>query len=393
MKFHIIAAKDIKIILRDRNALLMMFLVPMLIISISGLALGGDYEQNIRITVLVVDLDNDEVSRGLVEFLEEIDILDVDMESNEFAARDRVKNQEYGRLIIIPLGFTESVMTGQDTELLIIVNLIEESSNTVLEKIVEGYANRMSTNVVVVKTASAYGIPVYTEEQILEIVDTAEEFVHPPPVKVTIQSTTSNLVEFSAFTQYVPGFAVMFLMFTTVQIGSVSLIKEHEAGTLRRLVTAPISKAEIIGGKIASTFIRGFVQLTVLIYFGHVVFGLDLGSDILALFVLIAAITLASTGLGVLVAVLVKTADQADSVSLLLVMIMSALGGSWWPLFIEPQFMQDMAHFTITAWAMEGFYDLIYFDLGLNGILEEVGWLVLMMIIFFGIAISRFKFE
>jgi linearmycin/streptolysin S transport system permease protein len=393
MKFHLIAAKDVKIVLRDRNALLMMFLVPMLIISISGLALGGDYEQNIRISVLVVDLDNDEVSRGLVEFLEEIDILDVDMESNEFAARDRVKNQEYGRLIIIPLGFTESVMTGQDTELLIIVNPIEESSNTVLEKIVEGYANRMSTNVVVVKTASAYGIPVYTEEQILEIVDTAEEFVHPPPVKVTIQSTTSNLVEFSAFTQYVPGFAVMFLMFTTVQIGSVSLIKEHEAGTLRRLVTAPISKAEIIGGKIASTFIRGFVQLTVLIYFGHVVFGLDLGSDILALFVLIAAITLASTGLGVLVAVLVKTADQADSVSLLLVMIMSALGGSWWPLFIEPQFMQDMAHFTITAWAMEGFYDLIYFDLGLNGILEEVGWLVLMMIIFFGIAISRFKFE
>ena len=393
MKFHLIAAKDVKIVLRDRNALLMMFLVPMLIISISGLALGGDYEQNIRISVLVVDLDNDEVSRGLVEFLEEIDILDVDMESNEFAARDRVKNQEYGRLIIIPLGFTESVMTGQDTELLIIENPTEESQNTVLEKIVEGYASRISTNVVVVKTVGAYGIPVYTEEQIMEIVDTAEQFVQPPPVEVTIESTASSLAEFSAFTQYVPGFAVMFLMFTTVQIGSVSLIKEQEAGTLRRLVTAPISRVEIIGGKIASTFIRGFVQLTVLMYFGNVVFGLDLGSDTLALLILIAAITLASTGLGLLVAVLVRTADQADSVSLLLVLIMSAVGGSWWPLFIEPQFMQDMAHFTITAWAMEGFYDLIYFDLGLNGILEEVGWLVLMMIIFFGIAISRFKFE
>lgn len=393
MKFHIIAIKDLKIVLRDQNALVMMFLVPMLIISVSGLALGGNFEQNIRISVLVVDLDNDEVSRGLVEFLEEIDILDVDMESNEFAARDRVRNQEYGRLIIIPVGFTEYVMTGQDTELLIIVTPTEESSNTVLEKIVEGYANRISTNVVVVKTASAYGIPAHTEEQILEIVDTAEQFVQPPPVDVIIESTTSNRVDFSAFTQYVPGFAVMFLMFTTVQIGSISLIKEHEAGTLRRLVTAPISKAEIIGGKIASTFIRGFVQLTVLIYFGHVVFGLDLGSDILALFVLIAAVTLASTGLGVLVAVLVKTADQADSLSLMLVMIMSAVGGSWWPLSVEPQFMQDLAHFTITAWAMDGFYDLLYFDLGLAGILEEVKWLVLMMVIFFGIAIRRFKFE
>ncbi len=262
-----------------------------------------------------------------------------------------------------------------------------------LEKIVEGYASRISTNVVVVKTVGAYGIPVYTEEQILEIVDTAEQFVQPPPVEVTIESTASSLAEFSAFTQYVPGFAVMFLLFTTVQIGSVSLIKEQEAGTLRRLVTAPISRVEIIGGKIASTFIRGFVQLTVLMYFGNVVFDLDLGSDTLALLILIAAITLASTGLGLMVAVLVKTADQADSVSLLLVLIMSAVGGSWWPLFIEPQFMQDMAHFTITAWAMEGFYDLIYFDLGLAGIVEEVGILVLMMIIFFGIAISQFKLE
>lgn len=392
MKFHIIAAKDLKIVMRDRNALLLLFFIPMVIISVAGLALGGESD-DIEIDVLIVDLDNDEVSRGLVEFLEEIDILNVDMESNEFAARDMVKNKEYGSLIIIPLGFTESVMTGHDTGLLIIVNPTEESFNTVVEKIVEGYASRISTNVVVVKTASAYGIPAHTEEQILEIVDTAEEFVQPPPVDVIIESTTSNLVEFSPFTQYVPGFAVMFLLFTAVQSGAISLIKEQEAGTLRRLVTAPISKAEIIGGKIASTFIRGFVQLTVLIYFGHVVFDLDLGSDILALFVLIAAVTMASTGLGLLVAVHVKTVDQADSVSLLLVMIMSSIGGSWWPLSVQPQFMQDMAHFTITAWAMDGFYDLLYFDLGLAGILEEVKWLVLMMIIFFGIAISRFKFE
>jgi len=392
MKFHIIAAKDLKIVMRDRNALLMLFFIPMVIISVAGLALGGESD-NIEIDVLIVDLDNDEVSRGLVEFLEEIDILNVDMESNEFAARDMVKNKEYGSLIIIPLGFTESVMTGHDTGLLIIVNPTEESFNTVVEKIVEGYASRISTNVVVVKTASAYGIPAHTEEQILEIVDTAEEFVQPPPVDVIIESTTSNLVDFSPFTQYAPGFAVMFLLFTAVQSGAISLIKEQEAGTLRRLVTAPISRAEIIGGKIASTFIRGFVQLTVLIYFGHVVFDLDLGSDILALLVLIAAVTMASTGLGLLVAVHVKTVDQADSLSLLLVMIMSAIGGSWWPLSVQPQFMQDLAHFTITAWAMDGFYDLLYFDQGLAGIIEEVKWLVLMMIIFFGIAIRRFKFE
>ncbi|MCD4806534.1 MAG: ABC transporter permease [Methanococcoides sp.] len=393
MKFHIIAAKDLKILIRDRNALILMFILPMVIISVAGLALGGSFSQDIGIDVLIVDLDNGEISKGFVEFLEDIDILDVDMESNEFAARERVRNQEYGRLIIIPHGFTETVRKGQDSKILIITDPTEEDQNTVVEKIVEGYASRISTNVVAVKTVAAYGVPVYSEEQIDQVVDVAEQFTQPPPVQVVTESTSSRLEEFTPFTQYVPGFAVMFLLFTTIGVGAVSLLKERESGTLRRLVTAPISKPEIIGGKIASTFFRGFVQLTVLMAFGHVAFGLDLGSSMVALIVLISAITLASTGLGLLVAVLVTTKDQADSVSNMIVLIMSAIGGSWWPLFIEPQFMQDLARLTITAWAMEGFYDLFYFDLGLAGILKEVGVLLLMAILFFGVAISRFRFE
>ena len=391
MKFHIIAAKDLLIVVRDRNAVILMFFLPMIIISVAGLALGGDYE--LGIDVLVVDLDNGETSREFVEFLEEIDILNVDMESNEFAARDRVKKQEYIILIIIPMDFTESIMKGQESELLIIADPTKKDQNTVVEQFVEGYASRVSTSVVAVKTVAAYGVPVYDEEQIFEIVDVANQFAEPPPVQVTTESTATTLGEFTSFTQCVPGFAIMFVFFATIGAGSVSLLKEQESGTLRRLVTAPLSKAEIIGGKIASTFFRGFVQLTVLIIFGHVVFDLNLGSDMVALIILISAIVLASTGLGLLVAVLVATKDQADSVSTTLTLIMSAIGGSWWPLFVEPQFMQDLARLTITAWAMDGFYDLLYFDRGLSGIMEEVKVLLFMTVVFFGVAIARFRFE
>ena len=391
MKFHIIAAKDLLIVARDRNAVILMFFLPTIIISVAGLALGGGEE--FGIDVMVVDLDNGERSREFVEVLEEIDILNVDMESNEFAARDRVKKQEYSILIIIPRDFTESIMKGQESELLIIADPTKKDQNTIVEQIVEGYASRVSTSVVAVKTVAAYGVPVYDEEQIFEIVDVANQFTEPPPVQVTTESTATTLGEFSPFIQYVPGFAVMFVFFTTIGAGSVSLLKERESGTLRRLVTAPLNRAEIIGGKIASTFLRGFVQLEILIIFGHVVFDLNLGGDMVALIILISAIVLASTGLGLLVAVLVATKDQADSVSMMLTLIMSAIGGSWWPLFIEPQFMQDLARLTITAWAMDGFYNLLYFDLGLSGIMEEVKVLLFMTVIFFGVAISRFRFE
>lgn len=393
MKLHIIAANDMLISMRDRNATIFMFLLPMVLISVAGLALGGEFEQNIRIDVLVVNLDNREISEEFVEFLEEIDILDVDMESNEFAARDRVKKQEYGILIIIPRDFTESIMKGQDCELMIITDPTEKDQNTVVEQIAEGYASRVSTSVVAIKTVAAYGVPVYDEDRISEIVETANQFAEPPPVQVTTENTATTPSKSSPFTQYVPGFAVMFVFFTTIGTGSVSLLKEQESGTLRRLVTAPISKAEILGGKIASTFFRGFVQLTILMIFGHVAFDLYLGSDMVALTLLIATIVLASTGLGLLVAVLVTTREQAESISTMLILTMSAIGGSWWPLFIEPPFMQDLAHVTITAWAMDGFYALLYFDLGLAGILKEVQVLLLMTAIFFGAAIARFRLE
>ena len=55
--------------------------------------------------------------------------------------------------------------------------------------------------------------------------------------------------------------------------------------------------------------------------------------------------------------------------------------------------MQDLAHVTITTWAMDGFYDLLYFDLGTGGIVKEVGMLLVMSVIFFGVAVSRFRFE
>lgn len=368
-----------------------MLLLPMIIISVAGFAL--DFEEGIGIDVLVVDLDNGKAARDFVEFLEGVDVLNVDMESNEFAARDKVKVEGID-LIIIPRGFTEALLQGKESELQLIVDPTQEDENTVVQKIAEGYANRLATSVIAVKTVAAYGVPVQDEEHVLKVVEVADQFADPSPVRVTTESVSAAAAtEFTTFTQYVPGFAVMFLLFSTIQAGAVSLLIEQESGTLRRLVIAPLSKADIIGGKIASSFIKGFLQLAVLLAFGHLVFSLNLGSDLLALLILMAAISFASTALGLLIAVLVRTKDQADSVAQFIVLTMSAIGGSWWPLFIEPQFMQDMAHLTITAWAMDGFYNLFFYDLGLPGILKEVGMLLLMAVLFFIMAISRFRFE
>ena len=112
-----------------------------------------------------------------------------------------------------------------------------------------------------------------------------------------------------------------------------------------------------------------------------------------ALVILISAIVLASTGLGLGGTGCHQGSDRFSLCHVTVTLIMSAIGSSWWLLFVEPQFMQDLARLTIMAWAMDGFYDLLYFDMGLSGTMEEAKVLLLMTVIFFGVAISRFRFE
>ncbi len=391
-KFLEITLNDLKVLSKDRRAVAMMFVLPMVIISIVGFALADMWGTGITITVLVVDQDDARVSHDFLDYINDINVLNVDYESNEFAAREMVKSGKYGQLIIIPQDFSKRVLSGQNAEILIVEDPTKGSSNTVVEQIVGGFTNRVSINVVAVKTVSAYGIPVYNEKKIDEIVAVASTFMEPMPV-ITQTESTSKSKALDPFTQNVPGFSIMFLLLTCSSAGSVAILKERESGTLRRLLTAPISRSTIIAGKVLSNYIRGLIQITVLMLFGHFAFGLSFGEDPLAFALLLMALTAPATGLGILISVFVSSKEQAESLSTMIVITMSGLGGSWWPIFIMPDFMQTLAHLTINAWAMDGFYDLLWHGYGLREVLPEIAMLLAIAAVFIAVAASKFRFE
>lgn len=392
MKFLSIALNDLRILSKDRRALVLMLILPMFIISIVGFALGSMWSEGIKIQVLVVDLDDAKVSHRFLDYLNDISVLNVDFEANEFVAREKVKSGEYGQLIIIPREFSKKVLAGRNAEIIIVEDPTKQSSSTVVEKIVEGFTNRISNNVIAVKTVNAFGIPVYSEKEIDEIVAVASTFAEPMPVTIETESTSKSRT-LDVFTQNVPGFSIMFLLLTCAQSGSVAILKERESGTLRRLLTAPISRSTIIAGKLISNYVRGLFQITVLFLFGHFAFGFSFGEDPLAFALLVIAIVAPATGLGILIAVFAHTKEQAESLATVIVVSMSALGGSWWPIFIMPDFMQQLAHITINAWAMDGFYDLLWHGYGLREVLPEIAVLLTIAAVFMAISASKFRFE
>jgi ABC-2 type transport system permease protein len=184
-------------------------------------------------------------------------------------------------------------------------------------------------------------------------------------LKVQEQSITGNRPSFSSLEQNIPGFSLMFVLLTLIFSVSLDLREEEVWGTNRRLSIAPLSVAALLGGKLMARPIVGIAQLSVLLLFGHFVYGLTLGHSPLALSLVVTAVVFSMTCFAAIVAALVRTREQAIPVGLSVVFVLAALGGLFWPLHDLPKWMQTVANGAMTTWSMFAIQDVILRDRGL----------------------------
>jgi len=404
-----IAWKDLKIQFRDAGAVILLFLVPMVVITIASFALGGLFEEGASaIKVPFVDADRSETSREVAAELEKVEGLILESKIKEREG-DRPMTEEHARgliedahrsvAIVIPPGFGQKMKAGGQTAFIVLQNPAERMNTTIVRGVLEAYATRLSANAVVLRVAgedvlaATRGL-ISPEEIARRTVNLSDRLWKDPPVLVN----ATNVLQVAGrgvdpFKQNVPGYAVMFALFTMLS-GGGAFLREKEMGTFRRLLMAPISRSGILFGKLLPTFITVLLQMSVFFAFGHLVFGMDLGQSPAGLAMMAVAVAMAATSLSILMAAFVKTEAQLSGASLLVVLAMSSLGGSWWPLEIVPDFMRTLAHIvTINAWAMDGFKDVIWYGRGVSDILPEAGVLLLISSLAFGVGLTRFRFD
>ncbi len=203
--------------------------------------------------------------------------------------------------------------------------------------------------------------------------------------------TAGKAVKINSFDQTVPGYAIFFALFG-LNAAAGTILQEKEDGTFRRLLIAPVQKYALLGGKLLAQFLLTLAQLAVLFIIGYFAFHLDIGSWPAVIALLIGA-SFAATGLGILLVSFVKTRRQLSSIVPLVVIITSAIGGAWWPLFIEPTWMQQIAKVGLTAWAMEGLNGVMILGKDFFQVLPDVLGLLAYGVICFVIAMRFFRFQ
>ena len=191
-------------------------------------------------------------------------------------------------------------------------------------------------------------------------------------------------------TRSVGGWAIMFLLFT-ITASSTSLFDEKKSGVVLRILSAPVSRVQILWSKYLYNISLGVIQLLVLFLIGYIIFDIDIFSNFFNLLLIIISAAAASTAFGMLLAAFSKTASQANGLGTFLILTMSAIGGAWFPTFILPPFIQILSKGTLVYWSIEGFMDVLWRNSGTLDILPIVGILLGITAVVNFISVIQFK--
>jgi ABC-2 type transport system permease protein len=183
----------------------------------------------------------------------------------------------------------------------------------------------------------------------------------------------------------------MFLMITLMSVTG-TILQARSMGVWYRMLAAPASRFEILGGYLASFFLIGWIQFGILMGISSWLFGIDWGS-VLGQAVLVSALLLCIVGLGLFIAGLVRTAEQQSALGNLLIVSTCMLGGVYWPLDVVPDTMKKIAEFIPQAWAMKGFTELVARGGSLPDILGPVAVLLGFAAVFLTVGVVRVRYE
>ncbi len=189
-------------------------------------------------------------------------------------------------------------------------------------------------------------------------------------------------------TRIVGGWAIMFLLFA-ISGSSAAFFDEKNTGIFQRLLSAPVTRAQLLSARFIFGIILGLVQLVTLFGAGRLMYGIDVMSHFGSLIVVCIAAAAACTSFGMAIAAFSPNAAAANGLATFLVLLMSATGGAWFPMSLMPQFMQTVGKFTIVYWSMEGFSGVLWAGNTFVELLPIIGVLVAITIGVMAISIWR----
>jgi len=401
---------------RDRGALVMSFILPVVFFSIFAVIFGGRRDTTPKVKVIVVDEDHSRASERLVAGLKQEGSLVVKsrpqpvkgIEEPEYTgatAEIAVREGTAPVAVIVPHGFGENpIAFGLPDPNRPTIQLLEDSSDMVAPQMITGLLQKVAMTSMpdlMAEQGSKYfdqfagGLTREQRDRLDEGIRYLRErqdsnaatsgFGRGGIVAVSARAVVGENKHNPMVSFYAAAIGVMFLLFTASGAAG-ALLDEAESGTLDRVLSSRVTMTSLMLGKLTYNSLLAFSQLVVMFLWGWAVFKLDFWPHIPGFIVMGVCTALAVAAFGMLLASVCKTRAQLGALSTLIILIMSSIGGSMFPRFLMPEAMQRAGLLTINAWAIDGFTKIFWRDEPVSHLWPQVLVLLGIAVVLLGIA-------
>jgi ABC-type Na+ efflux pump permease subunit len=340
-----VARKDVAHMFRAPEIWFWAFLLPILFSYFFGTVTSGfggstDAKESLAVSV---PADAGFLADHLLRRLEERNYRVVRAGSQEQLA-------SYRRRLVVPAGFTASVLAGKPVKVTLTRAGDGLDANYDQVRVGRAVYSVLADLMVVAKDQEAPGVG-----------DLARLAAQPRLLTLEVQSAGQRQRIPTGYEHSVPGTLVMMVLLVLVSTGAVMLVIERRQGILRRLASAPMSRGAVVLGKWGARMTLGVIQIGFMVLLGAVVYRVHWGPSLPVLGLVLLAYAGLCAALGMALAGLARTEGQVIGFGVIATNVLAAIGGCWWPIEITPLWLQKLALTVPTGWAMDALHKLVSF--------------------------------
>ncbi len=363
-----IAWKELLQLRRDRPTLAMMAALPVMQLMLFGYAINTDVR---NIPTVVYDQDRSAESRDFVQRLEVTGFYDLRGNVQSYVEVEREMRSGHARVsVVIPPDFSERLHAGQGTA----VQLVVDGSDP-------------QTVASAINTAASLSTSRSME---LVVERLAKNALHLDVSPISLEPVTWYNPELRTAVYVVPGLVGVILTMTMIMLTSMAIARERERGTLEQLIVSPVTRLELIVGKIAPYVVIGYLQMSVVFLVGKLLFRVPFVGSVGLLYGLASVFIAANLALGLFFSTLARTQQQAMQMSFFFLLPNILLSGFMFPFEAMPRPAQWLAQALPLTHFMRIVRGIVLKGAGFGDVASELVWLACILVILITLAALRF---
>lgn len=419
--------KDLLLYLSNRRALAITLVAPILIAAFFGAVLGTPPKKPAKVPIAVVDLDRSALTTSIVAALKADPMFDL----RELAEPEAVSEVRTGKMrvaIVLPRGFGEAApramfRPGPKPEIVLHVDPSQAMVLAMVKGILTQYVMQSVSRVAFGGGGEA-GVKALADARseversttldpaerrdLLALFQSVERvsvrragsaspaagagFEMQAPFVTTQHEVTSGERLYNAYAHSFAGMSVQFVLFLGIEMG-VAVLYMRRLGLWKRLRAAPVSRALLLGSRIASGTVIATLLTTAIYAAAIVFFGVRIDGSIVGFAGITVAFALLTATFGLLIAAVGRTPEATRGIAILATLLLVMLGGAWVPTFVFPQWLQSATLAVPTRWAIDGLEAVTWRGQGVEAALAPIGVMLAFSAVFAAIAMWRFDWE